>query len=463
MGSIKEALILYCLLLCFGFDAAQCKQSIAVQAYIYGYPLVLMEVTRRMGLRQLAKINGVDPINRFAHTRDFLTPAFTTVVSPNVDTLYSIAWIDLSHGPLILQVPDTKGHYYVMQFLDAWTNTFANPGTRTTGSQAQQFILIGPDYKGVIPEGYTEIRAPTPLVWIIGRTQCDGLQDFKAVHQIQQGYRLMPFNNTLKNNILGNNVMKVPLLLILDDAKSISPNEIVDGMDAYTFFTLMMRLMKINKPADKDIVLLKKIALLGLDSERDFSFYALKPEIIKELESAVKVAQQEIKNKLSNMQCNQTGWVMSNLHRLGSYGANYMLRAITARFVLGANLPEDAVYAYTEHDACGHMLDGRYRYKIHFSAERLPPVNAFWSLTLYNKEHFLAENSLNRYAIHYYDALEYNPDGSFDIYIQYKKPRKLLNNWLPTPQGIFNLILRLYWPKQAVLQGQWLPPLIEKC
>lgn len=427
-------------------------QSLAIDAYIYGYPLVLTDITRRTG------VFNITQINHFYSQRVFASPRFKEVVRPNVDTLYSVAWLNLSLGPIILHVPNTNRRYYLLEMLDPWTNVFASVGARTTGTREQLFIIVGPGWKGILPPYVTRIYSPNNTVWIIGRTQTNGPKDYPVVHAIQDNYKLITLFKP--NTPSAGSSSENPIV-----TDQTSPKDQVASMNAATFFSTMMTAMYMNPPypAIQSPEMSKKLSALGLVPSKDFDFDKLDPSVKQALEyaaqngpKAIEVASIKI---LKDNESNNWNMLLKNI---GSYGTDYMQRAVVAMSLLGANIPQDAVYAYSFVDRTGKTLDGSNNYIIHFNRGQLPPVNAFWSITLYNTEGFLSENSINRYAISpHLEKLNYNPDGSLDIFVQYNSPGKdIESNWLPAPKGLFNLMLRMYWPQNSVLNGQWQPPVI---
>ena len=427
--------------------------SIAGDAYVFGYPLVLMDLTRE---------RSTPPMNRFVHRRAFPEARFREVVSPNADTLYSTAWIDLTGGPVVLGLPEMKGRYYLMQLLDAWTNVFAAPGTRTTGDARHDFALVGPGWTGTLPPGLERIDAPTSTVWLIGRTYTAGRDDYRAVHALQDRYHLVPLARW------GQASAQTPEPDFLVAARqpatpapvSLSPVAEIDALDAHTFFDRLARLMGSNPPAPADRPLLERMARIGLHPGRAFDSTGGGLGAPAILTDAIHLAQERIARAFARAGTSLGGWRV-NFH-LGRYGTSYLDRAAVARVGLGANLPEDAVYASTDRDERGRPLDGRHRYQLRFAAGELPPVKAFWSVTAYDREHFFVDNPIDRHALGDRDPLRTGRDGSITLLLQPESPGGDEEaNWLPTPEGPFNLVLRLYQPDHAVLDRQWKPPPIR--
>jgi hypothetical protein len=349
-----------------------------------------------------------------------------------------------------------KGRYYLMQMLDAWTNVFSSPGTRTTGSGKADFAIVGPGWKGALPAGLKKIEAPTNLVWILGRTQTNGKADYPAVHAIQDKYRLTPLSAWGKPYTPP---AGVPVEGPVDKTAPVKQAEKLDGA---AFFTRMCALMKANPPAARDAATVKRFAALGIVPGRDFDAKRFDAAARSDLERGVAEAREAIivKAKLPKVRV-ANGWGIA--YDLAAYGTRYLDRAGIAWVGLGANLPLDAIYPMTRTDSEGRPLSGQNRYVLHFAKGQLPPVNAFWSVTLYNNQQFFVANPIDRYALGDRDRLRFNPDGSLDLDIQHDSPGKDREaNWLPAPVEGFNLIMRLYWPKKPVLDGAWVPPPVKR-
>jgi len=440
-------------------NEANAVRATAQSAYVFGYPLVLMDVTHAKLSNVPAAIGMAAPLNQFANVRTFPDATFTDVVSPNADTLYSVASIDLANGPIVLSVPDTHGRYYLMPMLDAWTNVFASPGKRTTGTGKGNFAITGPNWTGALPAGVKEIKSPTEIVWIIGRTQTNGKSDFAAVNAIQNQYKLTPLSAWGKPYTPPKDVPVNPSV----DMKT-APVDTVAAMDASTFFARLAMLMKDNPPAAADAPMMAKLATIGVVPSQAFDINKNGADQAKAITDGVADGRKrviELGHDPGNARM-VNGW-MIKVKDIGSYGTNYDARAGVAWVGLGANLPSDAVYPVNRVDSDGNPLNGANKYVIHFDKGQTPPANAFWSLTMYNDRQFFVANPINRYAIGDRDKLKFNPDGSLDIYLQHDSPGKAKEaNWLPADAGSFNVIMRMYWPKDAVLSGAWTPPPIKK-
>lgn len=429
--------------------------TLGEKAYIFAYPLVLMDVTKQVMTNVPMRGTQAAPINQFANMPVFPDASFKNVVRPNADTLYSIAWLNLSKEPLILHVPDTNGRYYLMPMLDAWTNVFASPGKRTTGTKAGDFAIVGPKWRGSLPRDVKEIKAPTNTVWIIGRIQTNGIADYADVNAIQKQFKLTPLHMWSKDYQPAHEVATNPQINM-----KLAPAEQVAHMDAKSFLNHFALLLKANAHAAADTAFIKDLAKIGVVAGKEFDSSKLDANTLQAIEQGIKNGIAKIKGGLPEGK-EINGWSMF-LQNMGSYGTNYLQRARVAYFGLGANLPEDAIYPSIKVDAEGIAFNGKKRYVMHFNKGELPPNNAFWSVTLYNAKQLFAKNPIQRYTIGSRDPLIVNADGSVDIFIQHANPGKDKEaNWLPAPKGIFDLTMRIYWPKQEALQGHWSPPAVK--
>jgi hypothetical protein len=433
--------------------------EIAAEAYAYFYPLVTMDVTRRVATNTPAgKLPGFGPANAFSQMRTFPPADFKAVVRPNFDTLYSSAWLDLTKGPVLLSVPDTQDRYYLLPMLDMWTDVFAVPGKRTSGTKAGLFAVTREGWKGELPKGAQRIDAPTNYVWIIGRTQTNGPADYEAVHRVQDGYKLTPLAEWGKEPIAPT--------AVVDPAVDIKtpPKAQVDTMKPEAYFRYASELLKTNPPHVTDWSVVERIKRIGIEAGKPFDMASLDPVARAAVEQGAADAAKLIAEKISGLGDRVlNGWSI-NTDTMGVYGNFYLKRASIARRGLGANPPEDAVYPLLVADADGAPLTGEHGYRIHFSREQLPPVNAFWSLTLYDAEGYPVANSINRHAIGDRDPLKYNADGSLDIFIRHDDPgAEHQSNWLPSPSaGPINITMRLYGPRAEILDGSWAPPPVTR-
>ena len=431
--------------------------AIGVDAYLYFYSLITMDLTRKQLTNQEPTPGGIGgPMNRFANVGAFPSADLRVVVRPNFDTLYSSGWLDLTKEPMVVSAPDTGGRYYLLPMLDMWTDVFASPGWRTTGTEPGNFLVTPPGWSGTVPDGFSQIKAPTPYVWIIGRTKTDGPADYDAVHKIQAGYKITPLSQWGKEPVAPE--VKIDPSI---DMKT-PPKKQVDTMPAGQFFAYAAELLKLHPPHITDQPVIARLERIGFEVGKSFHLSKADPAIQKGLENAPEDAQKLMAWKVPTMARIANGWSM-NTDTMGVYGNYYLKRAIVTQFGLGANLPEDAIYPLNLVDDTGKPLDGASNYTIHFDKSEIPPAEAFWSITLYDPEGFQVANALNRFAVSSWMPFKFNPDGSLDLYFQNGSPGADKEaNWLPAPKGPFNLTMRLYAPKSEALTGKWNPPPVTK-
>jgi hypothetical protein len=427
--------------------------AIGVDAYLYFYSPITMDLTRKQSTNIApGKELGKGPMNTFSNIPAYPPAEFKVVVRPNFDTLYSSAWLDLTSEPMVVSAPDTGGRYYLLPMLDMWTDVFASPGWRTTGTQAQNYLVAPPGWNGTVPSGMTRISAPTPYVWIIGRTKTDGPPDYDAVHKIQAGYKVTPLSDWGKT--------AKPVEAKIDPSVDMKtpPKTQVDTMPAGKFFAYAAELLKVNPPHLTDEPMIAQLKKIGIEPGKSFDLDKADPAIRNGLAGVPEDAQKLMKWKVPTLARVVNGWSM-NTDTMGVYGNYYLKRAIVTQLGLGANLPEDAIYPINLADDAGKPLDGANKYTLHFDKGNAPPADAFWSVTLYDADGFQVANPLNRFAVSSWMPLKYNADGSLDLYFQNESPGTDKDaNWLPAPKGPFNLTMRLYAPKSEALTGQWNPP-----
>jgi hypothetical protein len=425
-----------------------------VDAYIYFYPLMSMDLSRKQFTNGTDDFKG--PMNTFVNVPAYPPADFKGVVRSNFDTLYSVSWLDMTKEPLVISAPDTDGRYYLLPMLDMWTDVFASPGWRTTGTKAGNFLVTPPGWKGTVPDGMTRIDAPTPYVWLIGRTKTDGPPDYDAVRKIQAGYKvtlLSEFGKPPK-----------PVEFKLDPSVDMKtpPKVQVDTMAGGKYFAYAAELLKLHPPHITDEPIIARMKKIGIEVGKSFDISKLDPAVQKALEGAPQDGQKLMAWKLPTLARVSNGWSM-NTDTVGVYGNYYLKRAILSQQGLGANVVEDAIYPLNLADESGKPLDGANKYTITFEKGAAPPVNAFWSITLYDQEGFQVGNVLNRFAVSSWMPFKYNSDGSLDLYFQNESPGKDMEaNWLPAPKGPFNLTMRLYAPKSEALTGKWNPPPVTK-
>jgi hypothetical protein len=415
-----------------------------------------MDVTRKQ-LTNVVKPEGLaTPMNTFISLTAFPPADMKVVVRPNFDTLYSSAWLDLTKEPMIVSAPNTHGRFYLLPMLDMWSDVFASPGSRTTGTQAGDFALVPPGWSGSLPAEVARIDAPTPYVWIIGRTKTDGPADYDAVHQVQAGYKITPISRW--------GMSPEPVVGTVDPSIDMKtpPKVTVDTMPASMFFAYAAEILKLQPPHVTDQPILAQMRRIGIERGKSFDIDKVDPAIKTGLTTAPEDALKLMAWKIPSIARVANGWSM-NTDTMGVYGNYYLKRAIVAQVGLGANLPEDAIYPLNLADDTGKPLDGGGAYVLHFDKDAMPPVDAFWSVTLYDDAGFQVANSLNRFAVSSWMPFKYGSDGSLDLYFQNATPGADNEaNWLPAPKGTFNLTMRLYAPKSDALTGKWNPPVVTK-
>ena len=438
--------------------------ALGTDAYVYGYPLVTMEYTRRVSTNVAGPEGSRAPMGQFGSLRQYPTPAFLDVTAPNADTLYTFGFFDVGKEPFVLSLPEMKDRYFLFPMLDGWTEVFQAPGTRTTGTKAQKYLITGPGWKGTVPAGVKQYKSPTSLVWILGRIYCTGTpEDYAAVHKLQDQISVVPLSAYGKPYTAP--VGRVDPTIDMKTAV----REQVNALSADAYFNLLAKLMVTNPPAKADAPMMAKLAKLGIAPGKTFDSAALGPEGQKAMAEVPKIGFEKAmawfkEGVAAGDNRNENGWLFST--RTGIYGTNYIQRALVTAVGLGANRPQDAVYPTSDLNAEGKAYSGANTYVMHFAKGQLPPARGFWSLTMYNKDYFFVENPLNRYSISERQNLKTNADGSVDLYIQNESPgADKESNWLPAPKDRFILMMRLYWPKEtppSIINGSWKVPPVKQ-
>ena len=419
---------------------------LSAEAYVFGYPLVMMDLTRQSAL------STIGPENQLRRVRQFPDARFREVVRPNVDTLYTTAFIDLAQGPWVFSMPGPRERYEVMAFLDGWTDVFAAPGTRIPGNGKGLYLLAGAQWQGQVPEDMTVLRSPTRMAWLIGRTQTNGEQDYPRVHALQDSLQLVQLSDWQRGLRQGRESTWQA------QKASSAPIEQMKQMPTEAFFRQLAQLMQDNPPSARDEPMLRKMSRLGLAPGQSPT-WGLSDRWAARLGRWI--ADVTIARELGKPRDLVQGW-QTPPAILGDYGTAYNIRAVVAMVGLGANLPADAIYPQARVDSQGRPLQGSQRYRLHFAAGQWPPVKAFWSVTAYGRDDFLLDTP--RHALGSRDPLVANADGSLDLWIQADPPEPARQaNWLPVRAGRdFLLNARLYWPQEQALKGAWHMPGVER-
>ena len=400
---------------------------------------------------------GRAPLNQFAHFRALPDASDQVVVGLNVDTLYSIASLDLSQGPLVLSVPEMGERYWLMQLIDAWNGIPHVPGTRTLGGKGGDFAIVGPDWTGELPAGLSELQMPTNLGIVGGRTYVSGPEDYAAVHALQDQYRLVPLE------AWGSDWAPPPEVPVQAgvDVKTPVPRQVL-AMTPQAFFGRLNALLVTNPPYAADAPVMERISRLGVAPGARFPWERLEPALQDAIRAGVEAGKQAIHDQEAHLGEHVNGWQVTL--DMGRYGTRYAYRAAWTFFGVGGNLIEDACYPLATTDGNGERLDSSHRYTLRFDRDQLPPVNAFWSLTMYDPESYLVDNAAGRYSLGDRSGLSPDDDGALTLHLQRDKPDGATEpNWLPAPrEGAFKVALRLYSPKPEVVHGAWQPPPIQR-
>ena len=424
---------------------------IAVEGYLYFYPMVMMEMTRRVSTnRAIGEKIGQGPMGALVHARAFPPGDFRTVVRANFDTLYSTAWLDLASEPYVISVPAMRDRFFMLPCYDMWTEVFASPGTRTHGEGPFTFALCDPRWRGDLPMGVQRIDAPTPIVWVLGRTQTRGVSDYPAVHELQDQIRLAPLSTWP-------DVTPPPFHRDESIDMKTPPMLQVEQMSAHEFFSLAAELVAKNPPHPTDWGMAARLARTGLVVGRVFNLDLFDVTVRESYEGARDGAVDAMQRRFDTIAPLVNGW--TSIGDMGVWGNAYLKRAMIALSGLGANPPEESIYPNLDRDANGDPLTGTKRYRLRFEAGQLPPVDAFWSLTVYNTRGYQVDNEIGRFALGDSEPLVVEADGSLEILLAHERPSdERLANWLPVPDEKFMVTMRLYLPREPALIGAWKPP-----
>lgn len=438
--------------------------AIATDAYVYGYSLITTEVTR-VQMSNVPKQEGLRaPMNSFLNVRGYPPADYRGVSAPNADTLYSLAWLDLGAEPLVLSHPAMGKRYYLFEMVDLWMNIVHTPGTRNAGEKAAKYLITGPGWKGTVPAGMTRIECPTRYMVILARTYSSGTpEDEKIVHALQDQYTITPLSAVGKPfDYVAPPVDPNPGFSMTD-----KPQQVINAMDTAAYFSMMTRLMAGPAPAAKaDAPLLARMAKIGIVPGQPFDMGKLDPAVQAALANVGKAGMQRIEAGKATMGAVVNGWIVSK--GLGRYGTDYLKRAVVAAFGWPANLEKDAVYPYTEVDSDGKPLTGANKYTVTFAKGQMPPVDGFWSITMYEIDGgwWFVPNALNKFTVSPRNDLKQNADGSTTLYFQNESPgADKESNWLPAPKGPFIPMMRMYWPREtspSILNGTWKPPAVKR-
>jgi hypothetical protein len=428
-----------------------------LNAYVYGFPLIMMDLTKKAGTAVPTAGEIAAPVNQFAVMTQYPDASFRAVARTGLDTLFATAWADLDQEPLVLSVPDTNERSYVIALFDMWSNVFASIGSRTTGTGAANFLIAGRGWQGTPPANVKQTyRSPTRFVWVNAQMQANGPQDYAVVNALQKQYKLTPLSAWGQPYAPP---AEVPVAAGVDTKTP--PLEQVQKMSAGAYFGRLARLLKDNPPAPADGPMVEKLKKVGIEPVREFDIGKIDPDVALGLQHAMgafEMLQKGVKDLKT-----ENGWIVMPKN-MGDYGTDYNTRAGIALVGLGAIQPVDIAYPTAFDDGDGKPLDGANRYVMHFDKGQTPPTNVTWSLSIYDPQGFYVPNAINRYNLAAWRPLQYNPDGSLDLYIQASSPgADKEENWLPAPAGgPFNLVVRIFWPKESVLDSTYKVPPVRK-
>ena len=459
----------------------------AVDAYIYGYPLLMFGVTGRTATTTPNDHTrlGSAPLNVFGKEPTLPDYTFQQVVLPSTTTLYTSSFLNLQAEPVILHIPDMQGRFFIMQMLDAWTEVSPQSPSPRLNSQPGDYALVGPDFTGTLPSGFEAvIKIPTNSMWILGRIYTTGTEaDVEGIKSNIYPYLTLTPLSLWQQHKTYQLPDPLPLEPMVDFVTP--PLRQVAAMDACAFFGGMGAMMQYNYPIPtQDDAIVEKLTALGFTKQKDSAAYnpydcTTATTQLPTLQLAVAAARVLLSQAPPPLPT-KTFWTMATTG-IGEYGNRYLLRAEVAQRALGANNPQDAVYGYTQNDGLNSPLDGTQSYHIHFSppgstaGHSIPPVNGFWSVTIYNAngtlvknqdalDHNVLYNAIGGQMVQGHSAC-FNKDGSLDLYLQPTAPAggTAFCNWLPTPgtSGPYIVFLRMYWPSNAILTKDWIPPRIE--
>lgn len=434
--------------------------KIAVDAYIYGYPLLTFDRVRDQQTNVAKPDSEHAPMGQMILMRSYPAVDNHCCAAPNADTLYTETWLDVSKEPYVFSIPAMGKRYYIMPFLDGWSEVIHVASQPLTGGAAQTYAVTGPGWSGTLPDGITQVASPTGLVWVLGRVYSDGTKaDYAAVHALQDQFKTMPLSawggdyTAPEGNI-------DPAI----DMKT-SVRKQVNNLDTEAYFDLLADLMATNPPTAADAPMVAQMARIGLIPGQDFDPKKLGLLDREMLAMVPKLALLEMGAHLKR-QSTTNGWLYFTTG-VGNWGTDYLTRGMGNLLGPGWNRPSDAVYPLSQKDGDGHKYDGaKHNYVVRFEKDALPPADAFWSLTMYDSDLFFVPNAINRYELSQRNTFVTGSDGSIELYLQPESPGKDKEaNWLPAPKGKFSLILRLYNPsktKPSILDGSWTPPAVTR-
>ncbi|RHQ92149.1 DUF1254 domain-containing protein [Ruminococcus sp. AF21-42] len=415
-------------------------------AYVYAFPLVLMDATETSATNTEEAVTGKAPVNQFIHSVALANAQFRNVVTPNVDTIYSQVWYDLSEEPMVYELPETD-RFCKVQVLDGWTNTAA------VLDKAGAYAITLSTWEGELPEGVTRIDVPTSMAWSITRIVLSGEEDLPNVYAIQEKMKLMPLSDYISGDTYE------PPRGSYSEENDYIPVDKVLSMDPITFFNKANELMVKNPPAAADKEMLEKIAAVNIGPGMEFDTSVLTGDVAENWKTMLTEVRLKLIKEGQKFSKKLGQWDYFG-EPIGDFNTEYAYRALVALAGLGANTVEVALYPKIEQDADGNTLTGEKSYLLHF--ESCPQVleGGFWSVTAYGDDDFLIDNPIDRYCINDRSGLQANDDGSVDVILSEDAPKDT-TNWLPVGDGGFHLFMRIYTPDMDALET-WTAPTITE-
>lgn len=437
-------------------------EQLGRDAYSFGFPLILMDTSSKYtaAFSKSSYKQSKVPMYQFYHTRKVRETRYHDMASLDSDMVYSTAWLNLAQDPVVLTIPASGKRFFVGGLLQGWSDIFGVVGTRSTGNKKQRFLLSGPQWKGQTPTGMKPLRASTNLVWIPIRIYAAGREQTISTRVFQRGLHLTPLSQWGKNK---KTLRMVDIDPSLDLRKT--PRDQVFAMSGEEYYTKLCALLVDNPPSPMDAAFMDQLRTLGIEPTKNFKFSDLPVETQRVLNESVKGAKAYVvahQGSFTPVGRLVNGWTLPVSD--AGFGTDYARRAYQAYQGLGVLPPQDAVFPVAYEDNMGQQLMGENSYQITFAKDQLPPVNGFWSLTMFQlPDVALVETAFRRYSIGQYSRLKFNPNGSLTLYLQPTYPgRDKESNWLPSGKGNYQVTLKMYWPKKEVLEGRWIPPQVER-
>ena len=415
-------------------------------AYVYAFPLVIMDATKISATNTEEAVTEKAPVNQFIHSVALADAQFRTVVTPNVDTIYSQVWYDLSEEPMVYELPKTD-RFCKVQVLDGWTNTAA------VLDKAGAYAITLSTWEGKLPEGVTRIDVPTSMAWSITRIVLSGEEDLPNVYAIQGKMKLMPLSDYISGDTYE------PPRGSYSEENDYIPVDKVLSMDPITFFNKANELMVKNSPTAADKEMLEKIAAVNIGPGMEFDTSVLTGDVAENWKTMLTEIQLKLIKEGQKFSKKLGQWDYFG-EPIGDFNTEYAYRALVALAGLGANTVEVALYPKIEKDADGNTLTGEKSYILHFESYPQVLEGGFWSVTAYGDDDFLIDNPIDRYCINDRSGLQANDDGSVDVILSEDAPKDT-TNWLPVGVGGFHLFMRIYTPDMEALET-WMAPTITE-